>query len=262
MGSERASRSSGGADRSRLGFLYPGYSAEDDYPLMRDIVAADVEVEVVHTAMELDAHEVDALLQIGGSGPLLAGAEELRDRGADVVVWACTSGSFVFGRDGARRQVEEIAEVAGVPASSTSWAFVNALATLGLRRVAIAATYPPDIASAFAEFLAVDDVETVAVGAEDILTAAEVGTLDRDRVLKFVVSGDTPDAEAVLVPDTALHTAGLVEDLEASLEKPVLTANQVTMWEALGLVGKLVPQEGFGTLFRSGPGGPGSAPAS
>ncbi len=250
------------ADQPRLGFLYPGYSAEDDYPLMREMVTAEVDVEVVHTAMELDAHQIDALLEIGGSGPLLAGTEQLRDRGSDVVIWACTSGSFVFGREGARRQAEEIAEVAGVPASSTSWAFVNAIEAVGVRRVAIAATYPPDIASAFADFLAVESVETVAVGAEDILTAAEVGTLDRDRVLKFVVSGDHPEAEAVLVPDTALHTAALVEELEGALDKPVLTANQVTMWEALRLVGALETQDGFGTLFRSPPAEPAPSPVS
>jgi maleate cis-trans isomerase len=41
------------------------------------------------------------------------------------------------------------------------------------------------------------------------------------------------------VPDTALHTVTVVDELEAALGKPVLTANVVTMWEALRLAGAL-----------------------
>ena len=42
-------------------------------------------------------------------------------------------------------------------------------------------------------------------------------------------------AEAVLLPDTALHTAALVEEAEELAGKKVLTSNQVTMWGAVDL---------------------------
>ncbi len=45
---------------------------------------------------------------------------------------ACTSGSFVYGWEGARQQVEAIAQATGVPASSTPFAFVDASRALGL----------------------------------------------------------------------------------------------------------------------------------
>lgn len=234
----------------RLGFLYPGYSSEDDYPRMRSMLEVPCTVDVVHTAMELDAHEEGALLDIGASEALGAGARVLKERGVDAGMWACTSGSFVFGWEGARRQVEEVEAFLGVPFSSTSWAFVHGLLALGVHRAAITATYPPPISERFREFLSHADVEIVAVTSQDVLTAAEVGTFEPDRVLSFVRAGDHPDAEVVLVPDTALHTAALVEDLERDLDKPVLTANQVTMWEALRLAGALRPQAGLGRLFR------------
>ncbi|MCD9625313.1 hypothetical protein LUW87_15770 [Rhabdothermincola sp. EGI L10124] len=235
----------------RLGFLYPGYAAEDDYPLMASRLEPSPVVQVVHTSVGEDAHRVDALLDLGGPDRLAQGAAEL-DR-PDAVLWACTSGSFVFGLDGARRQVEPLSEQLGVPASSTSFAFVNAIRTLGVERVAVAATYPPDVTEAFASFLAEAGITVVATGAEDIITATEVGTFGPERVLGFVTSGDHPDAEAVLVPDTALHSAGVVVDLEQRLAKPVLTANLVTMWEALRLAGALgrIRAEGLGRLFAT-----------
>ena len=173
-------------------------------------------------------------------------------RAVDSAVWACTSGSFVFGWEGARQQVRGVRDVAGVPASSTSFAFVHALSQLRVSRVAIAATYPDDVAQRFVEFLTEAGVTVVSLASHGIATAAEVGYLDPDDALDFVVSNDHPGAEAVLVPDTALHSADLIEPLEALLGKTVLTANQVSAWEGLRLAGRSEARPGPGTLFRSG----------
>jgi maleate cis-trans isomerase len=234
----------------RLGFLYPGHSAEDDYPRMAELLNGGLHIEVVHTSVGEDAHRVDALLDLGSSARLLEGAAELKRRGVHAVMWACTSGSFVFGSEGARQQAAEIEELVGVPASSTSIAFVEAVRSVGARRVAIAATYPDDVARAFAAYLAAADIETVAVGSEGIVTAEEVGTFGRERVVSFVTSGDHEGAEAVLVPDTALHTVAWIEQLEDAVRKPVLTANIVTMWQALRLAGSPRDATELGSLFR------------
>lgn len=235
---------------TRIGFLYPGYSAEDDYPTIERLLGAGVEVPVVHTLMRTDAHRVDALLDIGGDDVLADGARELRKLGVDAAVWACTSGSFVFGWDGAAAQVAGVSAVAGVPATSTSFAFADALAALGVRRVAVAATYPDDVAARFVEFLGQAGIEIVALSCRGIVTAAEVGTLGRDAVLEFVAANDHPAAEAVVVPDTALHTVAWLDELEARVGKPVLTANQVSVWAGLRLAGDTAARTGLGTLFR------------
>jgi maleate cis-trans isomerase len=233
-----------------VGILYPGFSAEDDYPAMERLLG-DVGLPVVHTLMREDAHRVDALLDIGGSDVLSDGAQQLRALGVEAAIWACTSGSFVFGWDGASEQVAGVETAAGVPASSTSFAFVNAIRHLGLRRVAVAATYPADVAERFADFLGHAGADVVALSCRGIITAAEVGTLGRDDVLDFVAANDHPDAEAVLVPDTALHTVAWLDALEERLGKPVLTANQVSVWEGLRIAGDRTPRTGLGTLFRT-----------
>src|SRR5690606_13180386 len=118
------------------------------------------------------------------------------------VVWACTSGSFVFGWDGAREQAQGVADLLGLPVSSTSIAFVEALKALGIEQVAVAASYPEDVAVHFVEFLRHGEVETVSFGVHGIYTAAEVGLLTRDQVVAMVEAADVPEAGAVLVPDT------------------------------------------------------------
>lgn len=236
-----------------VGFLYPGHSAEDDYPLLEQLVSrtSPVALPLVHTDIGLDAHRVDALLEMGSPARLAAGVGALKARGAQAVVWACTSASFVFGWEGARQQVHALAETAELLASSTSFAFANAVRALGVTRVAVAATYPDDVAELFAAFLKSAGAEVVGVRDSGIVTAAEVGTLGREAVLALARAGDHPEAEAVLLPDTALHTAAYLGDLEGELGKPVLTANQVTVWEGLRLLGESTARPGLGALFAA-----------
>ena len=232
----------------RIGVLYPMHSAEDDYPRLAAMLQPPAEAIVAHTESS-DVHTVEECLRAGAWEHLKPGAEALRSRKVDVCIWACTSGSFVYGLAGAGEQARQLSESLGAPASSTSLAFVQAASAMGIRRVAVAATYPPDLAAAFVDFLEEGEIETLHLGCLGIWTAGEVGEVGGDQVIEFVRANDHDDAEAVLVPDTALHTATVLDKLETVLGKPVLTANQVSMWEALRLGGELGPQAGFGQLF-------------
>lgn len=239
------------------GILYPGYSAEDDYPALERLLGPECRLPVVHTLMREDAHRVDALLDVGSEEVLAEGARQLQEHDVRSVVWACTSGSFVFGWEGAREQVGKLQAVTGLPSSSTSFAFVHAARALNLTQVAVAATYPEDVAGYFARFLSAAGIEVLRLSSKGIVTAAEVGTLSKAAVLDFAQANDDPKAQALLMPDTALHTAGWLAELEARLGKPVLTANQVSAWEGLRLAGSDQPRAGLGTLFRQFPPAPG-----
>lgn len=232
-----------------VGLLYPGHSADDDYPALEARLGGAIRLPVVITSVGEDAHRVDALLDLGRAERLADGAAELTAAAPDAVMWACTSGSFVFGPEGARNQAAGVAQAVGVPASSTSIAFVDALKALAVRRVAVAASYPDDIAHHFVRFLTAGGTEVVSMGSHGIITAAEVGTLEPEKVIEMVRAADHPDAEAVLVPDTAMHTLAIIDDLEAAIGKPVLTANQVTVWKGLQLLGPVPRLAGLGALF-------------
>jgi len=236
-----------------LGFLYPGHYAEDDYPRIEQLLASDIRVDLVHTDAGEGAHRVDTLRRIGSPQLLAAGVEELRLSGAEAVVWASTSGSFVLGWEGAHEQVRTLARTAGMPASATSFAFVHAAREIKARRVAVAAPYPADVTDLFAAFLRAAEVEVVSVHSAGAATAGEVAVWSAKEVSALAHEADHPDAEAILLPDTALHTVAHLAALEKELAKPVLTANQVTVWEALRLVDRRVNAPGLGTLFTREP---------
>jgi maleate cis-trans isomerase len=224
-----------------IGFLYPGFSAEDDYPAAERLMGGSVRLIVQHTELrEGDGHTVEAMKAAGDPRALAAGIGKLLRRPEterpQALAWACTSGSFTYGWEGARKQVAELSTAAGMPATSTSLAFVSAARHLGVERVAVAATYPPSLADAFGGFLAGAGLEVLHLGSGHKATATDAGQMLLAEVVRFALANDHPEAQAVLLPDTAMHTVGCLTELEAELGKPVLTANQVTIWEALRLV--------------------------
>ncbi|GGC67765.1 maleate cis-trans isomerase [Hoyosella rhizosphaerae] len=238
-----------------LGFIYPDHAAEDDYPLAERLLreaGIDVSLNVAHI-YGTDLHAIPELLDLGSPDKLADGASLLADADPAAVIWACTSGSFVYGPDGAPKQVAALAQASRVAASSTSFAFVNAAKHLGVSRVAVAASYPDDVAQLFVQFLAAAGIEVLGMSSAGIDTAAEVGTLTSDQVCELAASNDRLDAQALLIPDTAMHTIGVLQQLEAQLGKPVLTANQVTIWEALRLANITAVQPALGALFNERP---------
>ncbi|MFF3498349.1 aspartate/glutamate racemase family protein [Streptomyces sp. NPDC003247] len=236
-----------------LGVLYPGHSAEDDYPRIEQLLGSDIRVELVHTDIGEDAHGADAPRRTGTPERLAAGVERLRLSGAEAVVWACAAEGFVHGWEGAQEQVRGLARAAGMPASSTPFAFVHAAQAIAAARVAVGATFPDDVAGLFAAFLRAGGLEVTGVHGSGTVTAAEAGTWGEAEVLALARAADDPGADAVLLPDTALHTAASLPALEKELGKPVLTAHQVTVWEALRLADRRVNAPALGALFTREP---------
>jgi maleate isomerase len=148
-----------------------------------------------------------------------------------VVAYACTSGSFVHGVEGERRLVAAM-RAAGAPAAvTTSGALLEALAALGVRRLAVATPYVESVTARLHDYLAEAGVATVS-GAHLGLEAG-IWKVPYETTARLVREADSPAADAVFVSCTNLPTYELVAPLERELGKPVLTANQVTLWAAL-----------------------------
>ena len=120
----------------------------------------------------------------------------------------------------------------------------------------MAATYPRDVAERFVAFLGKADIDVVSLSCKGIITAAEVGTLGYEQVEAIATGAEVSGgAEAVLIPDTAMHSLQWIDKLEAAVGLPVLTANQVTVWQGIRLLGDVPRYETLGTLFRTTGGG-------
>jgi len=245
-------------DVVRLGVLYPGGGAEHEYYLFAEAVedqVRQVRMFIVGTrvgGLEGDDHSVPSLLRTAAVENLTEAARRLVPLRPHAVLWACTSGSFIVGRRGAERQAEALTAVTKVPATSTSLAFARALSTLGLRRVAVLAPYPEAASRAFVAFLGEWSVEVAGFVWLDAESGWDSALIPAEEIAQAARRADRIEAEALLIPDTALPTLSIVDDLERTLGKPVLTANQVTIWDGLRLAGSPLTVSGYGRLLATG----------
>ena len=145
--------------------------------------------------------------------------------------YACTSGSFVNGLKGERRLVETMRSAGEAEAVTTSGALLAALTRLGVRRVATATPYDAQVTERLTTFLEEADVDVVS--SAHLGLTQEIWMVPYEQTLQLVRDADSADAEAIFVSCTNLATYDVIAPLEAELGKPVITANQVTMWAML-----------------------------
>jgi maleate isomerase len=151
-------------------------------------------------------------------------------------VYACTTGSFARGLAGETKLTEQMLRAGAPVAVTTSGALVAALAELGVDTVAIATPYDEEVTGGLAAFLAESGHSVPRYACLGL--HQDIWQVPYEVTAGLVRDADCADAEAVLVSCTNLATYDLIADLEAELGKPVITANQATMWAAMRSVGR------------------------
>lgn len=148
-----------------------------------------------------------------------------------VVAFSCNSASFAGGPDGEHALVQTMLEAGAPAAVTTSGALIEACRLLGVRRLAIATPYLASITKRLLQFLL--DFGIKPVSAVDLGMNGHIWRVSYTEIIAVARAADRADADAVFLACTNLPTYDLIAPLERMLGKPVLTANQVTMWAVL-----------------------------
>lgn len=239
----------------RLGILYPPCGAEFEYYRYGEQLGDDIRISLmgVRIVGGDDEHAPENLSRTGEIENLTLSGRVLQQLQPDAAIWACTSGSFVDGLAHARAQTEALSRVLGCPVTSTSLAFVAALQHLGIETVSVLASYPEQTASRFFQLLSDCGIQTHAYQCLDIDSGPAAAGLDQDAVAATCRDLAIPGDGALLIPDTAIPTMHWIEPLEQEHRKPVLTANQVSLWDTARLAGIQPAGKLPGRLFSGQP---------
>ncbi|TQM38680.1 maleate cis-trans isomerase family protein [Pseudonocardia cypriaca] len=216
-----------------------GVVAPFDFALDRELwrwVPEDVSLYLTRLPFFTTPVTVEMAVACGDRRAVRRATRDVLTPEPDVVIYACTSGSFVDGAAGEevlRRTMED----AGAPAArTTSGALIAALRVLGVSRLAIATPYVEPVTRRLVAYLAEHGVSTVS--SEGLGLLGNIWRVTYSQVVEIVRAADNPAAEALFISCTNVPTYDLIEPLEQALGKPVLTANQVTMWAALRAMGR------------------------
>lgn len=178
-----------------------------------------------------------------------AAAASLATSSLDAVGYASTTSAYAIGLDAEAALVSRLSALLSAPVAATCEAAVRALQALGVERVALigAPWFGAELNELGAAYFRDHGF--------DVVSSASAGlALNPDRIGPHAVydwtSRHVPDeAEAVFIGGNGFRAAAAVERLEQALGRPVLTSNQVLLWNILGQVDAAFTVTGYGRLF-------------
>lgn len=237
--------------KQRVGLVWPEPVQDGHLAELRALVRPEVCLDVEAVESEPVPEQNITLAHVEGLArdPNIAeAAGRLAERGAEALAYGCTSGSYVLGPTGDAAMIEQMRNAAGVPATTTTTAVVAALRTLGTRSVAVLSPHIDDLNTRLQAYLEAAGFSVVVMVGLNLRCDIEaVEPADTHDIVESQV--DRPDADAVFISCTGMRTAAIINDLEASLGKPVVTANQATLWHLGQLVGVLTATPDRGRLL-------------
>lgn len=168
----------------------------------------------------------------------------------DVVAYACTSGATVIGEDRVAAAVHSVRPTVAV--SNPLTAAKAALKALGLRRLAFLTPYVAAVSAAMRDNLSENGFDIVAFGSFEVADDGVVASMTPQSILEAALEVGAGDCDGVFIACTNLRAAGIIEEAERRLGKPVVSSNQALAWHMLRLAGIDAPRPGCGRLFDCG----------
>jgi maleate isomerase len=177
-------------------------------------------------------------------------AADLKTANVNLIVYGCTSGSFVGGPESEKKLTQTLEEETGLPVITTTRAVIDGLRALNAKEIVVATPYPEEIYKKEKEFLEKMSFEVLAIRGLEIIDNLEVGRLAPEVAYRLAKEVFTTKADAVFVSCTNLRTIEIIETLESELAKPVITSTQASMWRALRELKIRERLNGYGKLLR------------
>lgn len=175
-------------------------------------------------------------------------AEFLADATCDSIVFHCTANSMAEGLAGEKKIAGAIEKATGITAATTASATLAAFEALDASRVVLVSPYTRPNHEHEIEFLEEAGCEVVGernlglAGSEAYSAMPASDWVDALRDMK------NDKADVYFASCANIRAIEALEEMEEILDAPVVTSNQLVIWQALRLAGIKDPIPGLGRL--------------
>jgi len=237
--------------RGKIGLIVPSSNTTCEMEFHRMVP----EGVSVHTARvfnpEVTQEEEKEKAMLEMSAELLRAAREVASVQPGVIIYACTTASFIKGPGYDRELGDRVRRETGIPGYSTTTAVMEALKALGLKRIALATPYAQSIGERETIFLEkeIPGMKVVAEKHLGYVANLPKGRLTPQSAYQTAREVDRPEADGIFISCTNWRTMEIIEQLERDCGKPVITSTQASFWMAIKTLG-VAGSKGFGSLFE------------
>jgi maleate isomerase len=173
----------------------------------------------------------------------------LPDVPIDVVGYGCTSASMEIGEE----RVIGLMKAARPESRCTTpiTAARAAFRELGMESIALLTPYTDEINNHIRGYLEDRGIRVPVMGSFNVDDDRRACRIRPESIRDAAIElGGKSHVDGVFVSCTALRVAGVIEDIEAALDKPATASNHAMAWHSMRLAGVDDRQEGYGRLYR------------
>lgn len=238
--------------------MKPHYS--NDHRLGMIVPSLNVTIEPEFNAalpQNVSVHATRLLLKAGTREELRKMATEteaacklLATAHVGVILYACTTGSLVGGRVWERKLVEKMKKSVRIPVATTAGAVVEALREIKAKRIAVGTPYSEELNIDEKRFLEENGFEVTKIKGLGHTKGEELHKEPPETTLKLAREVNSEESDAIFLSCTDLKTFSVIEALERSLRKPVVSSNSASLWKALSLLKVREEIHSCGMLLR------------
>lgn len=178
-------------------------------------------------------------------------ASLLPDNKLQTIGYGCTSGATIIGSD----RVEAMVRAHHPEVDTVTDPLRAALAAfghLGVRRIGFLTPYAPEVSGAMRQKFEAEGLVIAAFGSFEEPSEAAVARISEASTEAALIGlGRSPDVDAVFASCTNLRSFSIIESVERTIGKPVVTSNQAFAWHLLSSLGRARAAKGPGRLFGS-----------
>jgi len=235
--------------RARIGLLHPSPNAN----LTCEWAGLLPEGVTYHEAlMGLATVTRESLLEM--KEVAVAEAKKLAYGDMDIILFACTSGSFVGGPGYDENIIKDLEAATGIPATTASTCVLAAFTDLGIKKIALIGPYPQDIFDIEIKFFEEHGINTLysrALGYSEIKYYMHLHEQPyRFYRLAKEACKSAPDIDAIFITCLCSPARKMINTLERETGKPVISSCSASLYGVLKQLGIREPIEEFGQLGR------------
>lgn len=233
---------------TRLGMIVPSSNTclePMSYRILGD--REDVTIHSTRIAVTRIALDSGSDRQFDVEG-MRAAAALLATADVDVIAWNGTSGSWL-GPDHDREIAKEITAATGIPATTSTLAYLDAFREFGTGTIGLVTPYTADVNREVISRYGEEGIRVVGHRALGLTDNESFGRVAPEELVpgSLELAAEGPDALVYLC--TNLYGAPIVEEIEARTGVPALESVAVTLWRCLQLAGAPLLASRWGKLL-------------
>ena len=234
--------------RARIGFMLPSSCTVFEQDFIRITGGLP---GVIGCASRMMITSTDAGGMVEMNRDIEKCSRELASIDPDLVIYMCTSGSFLEGNEWEENIREQVERHSGAPiVTTTSQSVLEALKEQKMKRVAMWTPYDEHITRQEVTWLESNNVEVVDFAFGDIFDNLDRGAQSPEQTYSRLRHLDHGRAHGIFQSCANIRGVELLGQLEEDINKPAINSSQATIWFALRQLGIDTAVSGFGSLLE------------